>query len=293
MASSPARSRAVPWDRIEPDRLVLVAGPESLLADRAVARLGRLAREEHPELDLVEIDAASAERDALAEAASGSLFAEYTVVVVDACEKANSDFADGAVAYIKSPNSEAMVVFRHAGGRGGKKLVDALKAAKAAEVNASSIRYDRDKEIFVQSEFRRGGRQVDGSAVRALVEAVGSDLRELASAAEQLMADTSGVIDAKTVERYYGGRLETTSFKVADAAVIGDVGEALRLARYALDAGVDPVPMIGALASKLRTLAKVGGAVQARRDPIKDFGMTSWQVDQARRVLRKWNGAGL
>ncbi|MDR1186919.1 MAG: DNA polymerase III subunit delta [Bifidobacteriaceae bacterium] len=293
MADSSARSRAVPWDRIEADRLVLVLGPEDLLADRAVQRLGRLAREEHADLDFTQINAADAGRDALAAAASGSLFADYTVVVVNQAEKAGADFLNGALAYVASPSPDAMVIFRHAGGRSGKKLVDALRKARAAEVQADPIRYDRDKEAFARAEFRRGGRGVDARAVTALVEAVGSDLRELASAAEQMMADTTGPITAQLVERYYGGRLETTSFKVADAAVVGNVGEALRLARYALGSGVDPVPMIGALAGKLRTLAKVGGAVQVGKDPVKDLKMNSWQADQARRALQHWDGAGL
>jgi DNA polymerase-3 subunit delta len=104
------------------------------------------------------------------------------------------------------------------------------------------------------------------------------------------MEDTTGRVTALMVERYYGGRVETTTFKVADAAVLGQTGEALRLARHAMDSGVDPVPLIGALAAKLRTLAKVGGALQARQDPVKDLGLSSWQVDQARRALRHWDG---
>jgi DNA polymerase-3 subunit delta len=283
----------VPWDQIEPDQLVLVAGAEDLLADRAVERLGRLAREEHPEADFAQIDASQADRDALQGAASGSLFADYTVVVVAQAEKAAAGFLEGALAYVRAPNPDAMVIFRHAGGRTAKKLLDALRAAKAGEVDASPIRYDRDKEAFARAEFRRGGRGIDARALTSLVEAVGSDLRELASAAGQLMADTNGPITAEVVDRYYGGRLETTSFKVADAAVAGQAGEALRLARYALAAGVDPVPMVGALAGKLRVLAKVGGALAAGQNPVKDLGMNSWQVDQARRALRHWNGPAL
>jgi DNA polymerase-3 subunit delta len=283
----------MPWNRIEPDRLVLVLGGEDLLADRAVERLGRLAREEHPDLDFARLDAAEADRDAIANAASGSLFADYTVVVVAQAEKANADFLDGALAYVAAPSPDAMVVFRHAGGRGAKKLLDALRAARAAEADASVIRSDRDKEAFAKAEFRREARGVDERAIRGLVEAVGSDLRELASAAHQLMADTTGPVTAEVVDRYYGGRLETTSFKVADAAVSGQAGQALRLARHALGAGIDPVPMIGALAGRLRTLAKVGGALAAGLNPAKDLGMASWQVDQARRALRNWDGAGL
>jgi DNA polymerase-3 subunit delta len=94
------------------------------------------------------------------------------------------------------------------------------------------------------------------------------------------------------VDRYYGGRVEATGFKVADAAVSGDGGNAVALLRHALAVGTDPVPLIAALAMRLRTLAKVaairGGAVTAR-----DLGMQEWQVRNAQRDLQRWTPEGL
>ena len=60
----------------------------------------------------------------------------------------------------------------------------------------------------------------DGAA-RTLIDAVGNDLRELAAAVSQLVADTPGPIDESAVRRYYSGRAEATSFTVADCAVEG------------------------------------------------------------------------
>lgn len=51
---------------------------------------------------------------------------------------------------------------------------------------------------------------------------------------------------------YHGGKVEATGFKVADAAVAGDAGEALRLLRHAIAVGVDPVPIVAVLAQRLR-----------------------------------------
>jgi DNA polymerase-3 subunit delta len=270
----------------------LVSGPESLLADRAVARLIRLAREEHPGLDVVELDAAAGEAS-LAAAASGSLFAEYSVVVANGVDKASDSFIAEALAYVAAPSPQAMAIFRHAGGNRGKKLLDALKAARAGVVNAGAIKSDRDKEAFAAAEFRRLGRTFHPEALRALVQAVGSDLRELASAVEQVTEDVQGRVTPEVVERYYGGRLETTGFKVADAAVVGNVGEALRLTRHALGSGLEPVLLIGALAGRLRLLAKVGWAAQNRLNAAKELGLASWQVDQAKRALRHWDATGL
>src|SRR5690606_11371324 len=96
-------------------------------------------------------------------------------------------------------------------------------------------------------ELRAAGRRAHPEAVRALVEAVGSDLRELAAACAQLVADTEGTIDEAMVTRYHGGRVEASGFRVADAALAGRAGEAVTLLRHALDTGADPVPLVAAL----------------------------------------------
>ena len=45
-----------------------------------------------------------------------------------------------------------------------------------------------ERTDFVREEFRRVGRQADEGAMRALLDAVGTDLRELASAVGHDMA---------------------------------------------------------------------------------------------------------
>ena len=76
-----ARTAAVPWDRAEPAPLVLVTGPEELLAERAVDRVAQLAREQAPDLDVVRLDGATYQAGRLRVAASPSLFDEPRLVV--------------------------------------------------------------------------------------------------------------------------------------------------------------------------------------------------------------------
>lgn len=158
------------------------------------------------------------------------------------------------------------------------------------------MKRDTDRLEFAAAEFREAGRRATPHAVRAVVEAVGADLRELASSCAQLMSDVppDRVIDVEDVDRYHGGRAEVTGFKVADAVVAGQRERALALLRQAIDAGVDPVPIVSALALKLRTMVKVGSARGGRpADLAKDLGMAPWQVDRARKDLRGWTPQGL
>ncbi len=130
--------------------------------------------------------------------------------------------------------------------------------------------------------------------MHALVEAVGKDVRELAAACQQLIDDTTGVIDEQVVLTYHGGKVEATGFRVADAAMAGDTGEALRLLRHAIAVGVDPVPIVAVLAQQARQLIKVGSAGRGRSaDLARDLGMAPWQVDKARRALGGWTADAL
>ena len=123
-------------------------------------------------------------------------------------------------------------------------------------VECQPLKKDADKADFVGAEFRQAGRRIDPQAVRALVAAVGANLSELAAACSQLISDTpaegSGTITPELVDKYYGGRVEATAFRVADAALAGNGPVALSSLRHALATGVDPVPLVAALAMKIR-----------------------------------------
>ena len=95
----------------------------------------------------------------------------------------------------------------------------------------------------------------------ALVGALGSDMRELQAAVSQIAADApAGVIDEVMIDKFHQGRVETTGFDVADATLDGDLSAALIALRSALETGTDPVMITSAIASSLRSLAKVSGA---------------------------------
>ncbi len=283
--------------------LHLVTGPEDLLADRAVGRVLAAARAAAPDVQVVDVEAAGYVSGDLTAHASPSLFGEGTVLVVRGLEDASDELIEDARALVAAAEPDVVLVLRHRSGQRGKGLLDAARKAGAAVHECPKITSDSDKSAFVTQEFRAAERRVTGDAVAALVEALGQDVRELASACSQLMADTMApdgrpqdapAIDVAVVERYYGGRVEATGFKVADAAIGGQTDQALGLLRHALSSGVDPVPIVAVLAMGLRSLAKVSGAGSARSaDVARELAMAPWQVDKARRQLRGWSPEGL
>lgn len=299
-AKAAPKNPVVAPHELTPAPVVLVTGGEDLLAERAVAACVAAARAADPEVRVETLEAAGYESGALRMATSPSLFGGGVVVVVSGVEAAGDAFVTDATAYVDDPEPDTCLVLRHGGGQRAKGLLDAARRAGAPEAACLPLTKDDEKVDFATAEFRRLRAKASPQAVRALVDAVGTDLRELAAGCAQLAGDAVDAegrptpISPETVERYFGGRVEVTGFKVADAAVAGRADEALRLLRHALATGADPVPLVAAVAMKLRGLAKVS-SVQGSRGPdvAKDLGMAPWQVDRARRELSGWGPQGL
>ncbi|WP_091104031.1 DNA polymerase III subunit delta [Micromonospora citrea] len=274
--------------------ILLVLGDEELLATRAVTEAVARARSVDPDVDVREYQAGSLAVGEIAEMLSPSLFGGRRVLVLRAGQDARKDLVAALLAYAKNPDPEVQLVVLHLGGAKGKAFADGLKAAGATVVPAAKLKGHRERVAFVRDEIRRAGGKCTEDAAEALIAAVGNDLRELAAACSQLMADTDGRIGAETVARYYRGRVEVTGFTVADATMVGDVPAALEALRWALHVGVDPVPIADAIADGVRTVARVASA--GRGSPYQlasSLGMPAWKIERAQRQGRGWTPEGL
>lgn len=281
------------WRDVPLAPVVLVFGPEDFIASRAVDGLRSKLRANNADLELTTMDAGHYAPGQLGLVASPSLFSEPKLIEVGSLASMNDDFLQDALAYIKDPAPEVTLVLLHSGGTRGKKLLDALKALGVPRVECQPLKKDTEKAQFVSAEFSLARRRIDSRAVQALVAAVGASLSELAAACSQLIADTTGMVSSDDVDKYYGGRVEATAFRVADAALAGNAPAALSSLRHALATGVDPVPLVAALAMKVRTVAKVFGVRGSSAQLARDLGMAPWQVDAARRDAGHWDGPAL
>ncbi|KKJ99163.1 DNA polymerase III subunit delta [Micromonospora sp. HK10] len=274
--------------------ILLVLGDEELLATRAVTEAVARARSVDPEVDVREYQASSLMVGEIAEMLSPSLFGGRRVLVLRSAQDARKDLVTALLAYAKNPDPEVQLVVLHLGGAKGKAFADGLRAAGATVVPAAKLKGHRERVAFVRDEIRRAGGTCTEDAAEALIAAVGTDLRELAAACSQLVADTDGRIGADTVARYYRGRVEVTGFTVADATMVGDVPAALEALRWALHVGVDPVPIADAIADGVRTVARVASA--GRGSPYQlasSLGMPAWKIERAQRQGRGWTPEGL
>ncbi|MFJ9058830.1 DNA polymerase III subunit delta [Streptomyces sp. NPDC102409] len=274
--------------------VTLAVGQEDLLLDRAVQHVVAAARASDADTDVRDLTSDQLQPGTLAELTSPSLFAERKVVIVRNAHDLSADTVKDVKAYLGAPAEEITLVLLHAGGAKGKSLLDAVRKSGAREVACPKTTKPAERLSFVRSEFRALGRSATPEACQALVDSIGSDLRELASAVSQLVADVEGTIDEAVVARYYTGRAEASSFTVADRAVEGRAAEALEALRWSLSTGVAPVLITSALAQGVRAIGKLSSARGGRpADLARELGMPPWKIDRVRQQMRGWTPDGV
>jgi DNA polymerase-3 subunit delta len=280
--------------------VTLIVGEEEFLVDRAVREAVAQARAAMEQAgdgggDLHDLEASALGQGELASLTSPSLFGGGSTVIVRNAQNAGKEIAAELARYAARPAPDAAVIVTHAGGAKGKALVADLAKAGARQVDCPKLSRASERTEFVRAEFRRVGRQADAGAVRSLLDAIGGDLRELASAVDQLASDTDGRINESVVARYYRGRAEATGFSVADHAVEGRLNEALEQLRWALATGTAPVLITSALATGVRLLGRVGAAPKTANPNqlAAEVGAPPWKIDRVRQQLRGWHPDGV
>ncbi|WP_233608347.1 DNA polymerase III subunit delta [Nocardia stercoris] len=280
-----------------PAPLHLVLGEEELLIERAVAAVVADVRASVPDPAALPVDrlrAGDAGTAELAELLSPSLFAEERVIVLESAAEAGKDAVALITDAAANPTEGVVMVILHSGGGRAKALAPALQKLGAVTHACARVSKASERTEFVRNEFRTAGIRVSADVVQAVLESVGSDLRELSAACSQLAADTGGRLDVAAVRRYYSGKAEVTGFDVADLAVGGDRAEAMEALRWAIDRGVPAVLLADALADSVHTIARVGSA--GRADPFSlapQLGMPPWKVKKAQGQVRAWNSGSI
>jgi DNA polymerase III subunit delta len=277
--------------------VTIVVGEEEFLIDRAVRDLVTAGRDAGHDADVHDRDAAELGPGELDSLTSPSLFGGASVVVVRSAQDASKEVAAELAAFAASPAPDVALILTHAGGAKGKELLASVKAAGAQVIDCPKVTRFAERLDFVRAEFRRAGRRADDAAARALLDAVGSDLRELAAACDQLAADADSGdrVDEALVARYFRGRAEATGFAVADRAVEGHLAQALEQLRWALATGVSPVLICSALAQGVRLLGRVSSAPRhlGAAALAAEVGAPPWKIDVVRRQLRGWAPEGI
>lgn len=270
--------------------LYLLLGPESAIAERALSKINAALKEAKTETTT--LDAAELTGGEISEALAPSLFADRRALIIKDLQDLIDETKEEILRYLPAMDPTMTLILVHKGGVKGKALLEAIKKAKPEIITCDALKKESEKEEFVKALFLDSGRKASAGAIKALVGALGSDLRELQQAVSQISLDApAGTIDESYIDAFHQGRIETTGFDVADAALDGNLPIALITLRSALATGTDPVMVTSAIASSLRSIAKVSGTNRGSKsfELAGQLGMAPWQIDKARRQLQSWS----
>ncbi|WP_125967904.1 DNA polymerase III subunit delta [Bifidobacterium samirii] len=275
----------------------IVYGGDPYLNEQTARDLRIQAEHRRPDAETVELDATVAGRYAFDEAVSPSLLSDAAIVVVTNLQNADEKLGDAIVDYCgqaaDDPTDASVVICRHDGGVKGKRLVDRLEKAGARKETVPDLKKADAKLNFTIQRFERQGRRVDPLAAQQLVAVLGERTGELAAMCDQLCFDfDDDPIGIERVNQYMTANPQVTGFAVADAAIAGRTADAIVQMRAAVEQGTDPIALIGALAMKLRGLAKAS-AVKSGTLSTAEAKMNPWVLKNSMRQLGGWTSAGM
>ena len=151
--------------------------------------------------------------------------------------------------FVKDPPPHATVVFVCGSVDMRRRLVKLL-LKEAQVVNTGTIEDAADAEMWVKVRAARDKVNLDGGAIRALVDRAGLDIVRLRSGFERVALYAMGqpAITAEDVRQSVpAGPEAQADFGIAKAIWRNDAAEALKELGLALDAGAVPVMLMGQL----------------------------------------------
>ena len=277
-------------------RTVLVHGPESILAERAIFRLITAAKAERNDAEIHKVGPKDLADGRFLELAGGSLLASDTILVVEDAQNLSAELVPQIVQVATENPDNLSLVIQHDGSVKNKGLVDKLKKAQVEVVEATAIK-TWQLPAFAVAEAKSQRVTLDQQAAQALVGAIGTDARAIAAAIAQLASDTdSNQITVEIVTKYFAGRSEISGFAIADDVMNGRTTQAMEKLRWALDIGVAPVLLVAAIASNLRSMGKyldLSRSSLPQPELAKRVGVPPWKLKDLRSQANAWTAGGI
>jgi DNA polymerase III subunit delta len=244
-----------------------------------------------------EVDAAEWQGGVLQDFATPSLFGERRALLLTDARSLSREAMAELVAYLAAPDAESPLIICCQTAERGKPPVALERAVKpVGEVRELKI-VRKDLEPWLIQRARTREIDLAPPAARALVETLGEEPGELASALEQLASAFPGQrLTPQLVARQFRGLGEQKVWDLCDRAFGKDLPGAIRSLRSIEEGRDDPLMVLGGIASRLRDLMKVRS--QPARMPLAELARAAglrfdWQARRYREQANRFSMADL
>ncbi len=237
----------------------LIWSPEEFLAGELADRFAAKAARDG---EVVALTCESGGVPGLTEALfAPSLFTSKRAVVIREAERLGAAAAAELAAALSGGGVEAEVAVVAVSERSPaarKALKDVAKLHEASRPRRGEL------VAWVTKRMRSAKLQPGPQAAAALVESVGSNLRDLAQAVDQLATrlGDGGKVESSDVQAHFPGAAEQPVWVLFDAVGARDPGRALTVLRRILEAGDEPIAILFALVSQVRYVIRARGLLE-------------------------------
>jgi DNA polymerase-3 subunit delta len=210
------------------------------------------------DLRATEVDAAEWQGGELQDLATPSLFGEPRALLVTDCRSLSKDALAELASYLATPDPEAPLVLTCTVAERGKppaalqKVVDPVGEIRQVQVQRKEL------EPWLVQRAKKTDLDLTPPAARALVQTLGEDLGQLASALEQLAsAFPAQTVTPAQVHQQFRGLGEQKTWDLCDRAFGKDLPGAIRALRSIEEGGDDALMVLGGIAARVRDLIRV------------------------------------
>ncbi|HEX2234654.1 MAG TPA: DNA polymerase III subunit delta [Actinomycetota bacterium] len=254
-----------------------------LLAQEALARL-RAELGTDP-LSEASFDASSPAAEIRAALETPSLLGGRRLVVVAGAQALDKTGTDWLAGYIESPSPSAVLVLL---AEGRTRLADAVR--RAGEVVALEAPRGRRLVRWIRDRGALKGTSLDDRAGWALVDAVGTELRDLDRALDQLAtASAGGRARVEDVRRLFPRLADERIYVLTDAVGDRRLDTAAEALRRLLDQGEEPLVLFGAVVAHVRRLVLARAVASGGAPAVaRALGLPEWRADRVARQARSF-----
>lgn len=263
--------------------LYLLVG-EPFLADEALNKI-RASEETDPLTEEVYTPSSEA-ADLQTALETPSLLGGRRLVVVHNASSLTKDHLTTLEPYVETPAEHVVLVLISSA---RTKLDQAIK--KTGTVVTLEIPKGRRLVAWLRQRSTERSLKLDERAAWALIDSVGSDLRELDSALGQLSTQhgAGAKISATEVRRAFSRLADERIFALTDALGERKLPVAMTALRRLLNQGDEPLMILGALTSHVRRLLAARRYVDQGPKAVGDaLGMPGWRAEKLHRQARSF-----
>lgn len=251
------------------DPLYLFLGPERYLRRQALDTLTATIDEGFRSFNVDAMSAAETPLESILEIARQMpMMSARRLVVVSGVDAIKDTAQERLETYLKDPPDETVLVF----------VADSLdmrrKAATAISKACTTVLFNELSEAdavrWVETRLREHGGGIERSAVGALVDLAGTGLSRLAIEVEKLSTHAGGAqVTLPDVRALVTRAREHEVWDLTDAMLARDRKRALRVLHRQLEAGQEPLGLLGMPASTYRKMLLAKELMQ-RRAPLAE-----------------------